>query len=62
METFGRTSHFRRGEPVGWLGRIVAGAGASLELSTSTGVVALLDGGSDKRSDCSEREDSEEEV
>ena len=40
------------------------GAGASLELSTSTGVVALLDtdGGRDERSECSDRFDSEEET
>jgi hypothetical protein len=63
METLGRTSHLRLGESVGWLGREILGAGASLELSTSTGVVALLvtDGAMDERSDWSDKDDNEED-
>jgi hypothetical protein len=59
----GRTSHFRLGESVGWLTRETSGATASLELSTSTGVVALLDtdGGMDERSNWSDKEDNEDD-
>ncbi len=62
METLGRTSHFRLGESVVWLTGATSGAAASLELSTSTGVVALLDteGGMDERSNWSDRDDNED--
>lgn len=63
IETLGRTSHFRLGKSVGWLTRVTSGATASLELSTSTGVVALLDtdGGRDERSNWSDKEDNEDD-
>jgi hypothetical protein len=62
METLGRTSHFRLGESVGWLGRAALTTAASLELSTSTGVVALLEADSsrDERSDWEGREGRED--
>ena len=58
----GRTSHFRLGESVVWLTGATSGAAASLELSTSTGVVALLDteGGMDERSNWSDKDDNED--
>jgi hypothetical protein len=68
METLGRISHFRLGDSGGWVGRVMSEAEeTSLELSMSTGVVALLDpdAGADERSEASdkdERELSEEEV
>jgi hypothetical protein len=66
MDTLGRTSYFRRGALLGcgWPTAGRMGATASLELSTSTGVVALLvgDGGRDDRSDrCSDMIESDEE-
>jgi len=63
-DTLGRTSYLRRGTLLdcGWLKTLGACAAASLELSTSTGVVALLDreAGRDDRSDCSDVTESEE--
>ncbi len=63
METLGRTSHFRRGESHGRLTWESSGRrAASLELSTSTGVVALLDvdGARDDSSNWSDKDDNEE--
>lgn len=68
METLGLTSHFRLGDSINGLKETMSSAGASLELSTSIGVVALLDPdcARDPRSEWSvngneERDDKEED-